>query len=944
VAARSKYKRCTRLDFDFLYGLVVEVQKDPALRDTLLYRPNTSLYRIAGGLRYVEARWAEGQRSLHLVAVTEDEPLSVVLHKAWQGATLEVLAGILVDKEATLGEAKAFIHELIDNQLLVPDLEPPTTGPEPLPGLVRALERAESTRPMAEHLARAGQVLADLDAYGLGNPPASYLELASGLEELPGRVDRSKLWQVDLFKPAPEATLGKSFQEAMEQAIGLLYRLTPVNDHDPFKNFKQGFLRRYEQRWVPLVEALDPECGIGFPGASGNGILGAPNLEGLTLGPPAEVNAEGPVLKRREAWLLRRLTEMRCKDEGVLLLSEEDVKALSETGKGPLPVSFSFTVGVSAASPEALEAGMFQALLLGAGGPTAARMLGRFCHGDPELSAEVIRHLRIEESSKPRALFAEIAHLPSGRMGNVMARPHFRNHEIPYLGAAGMDPEQRVDVRDLLVGIDGTRVVLWSRRHDKEIVPRLSSAVNYRYRTTDLFRFLATLQDQGTNNQMGWTWGGLGKEPWLPRVVHGKFILSRATWQVTAAALKPIKEAKTVQDRFKAIQQFRKELQLPRHALLADGDNELPIDLDNPLMVEAMWGLVGKRHEFKLSEDVPGGEGLVVQGPEGGFTHELVLAFLAEPAQTGPSLARRDMEERVPRHGPGSEWLFAKLYTGLSTADQILAGGIGPLLQKVMAAGDADRWFFIRYQDPEPHIRLRIHGEPSRLWSRVLPGLQGRMEPFLESGWLWNFLLDTYEPETGRYGGPDNINCAEAVFQADSEAAIKILALYAGDECAETRWRLALRSVDDYYACLDWSLEKRFRLAAFSREKYAKEFGVDKGPGVHQLSKKFRSERKALEDLLDPAKEADNSIRAGIEVLEQRTALLRPLFKEMLERQEQGKLTQPIEEMMGSLVHMSVNRFLRSAQRMQELVIYDFLTRIYESRLAKERVRRNQPS
>lgn len=942
VAPRQDYKRCTRLDFDYLGGLVAEVQKDRELRENLLYRPNNSLYRTAGRLRYVEARVKEGNRNLHLVALTEDEFLLAVLGKAKQGATLGELAAVLVNDEITLEEAQEFIHELIDNQVLVADLEPATTGPEPLPGLIHALTKASTTRQVAEHLAKAGKALEDLDARGLGNAPGTYLEIATGLEELPGKVERSKLWQVDLFKPAPLATLSKAFQEDMEKAVELLHSLTPTREHDPFKDFKEAFVRRYDQRWVSLVEALDPECGVGFSGTSGQTIQGAPLIDGLALGRRGGTQREWAGLKRREAWLLRRLTEMRLKGEKVLTLSDEDVKALKEGNAGPFPFSFSFVVELSATTPEALETGEYQAYLRGAGGPTAARLLGRFCHGDAELSKQVIRHLQVEESCKPESIFAEIAHLPHGRMGNVLARPVFRNFEIPFLGAAGMDPEHRIDVKDLFVGIVGQRVVLWSKKLNKEIVPRLSSAANYSHRATDCFRFLATMQDQGARNWAGWTWGNLGNEPWLPRVVHGKYILDRAAWQVQAASLKAMKAAGTAIERFKAIQQVRKELELPRHTLLADGDNQLPIDLDNPLSVEAMWSLVKKRGGFKLVEDFPGGDNLVATGPEGAFTHELVMPFLAEPEKPEPALETPDLYENLVRHVPGSEWLFAKLFTGQATADQILVGTVAPLVLEILAAGEADRWFFIRYSDPEPHIRLRLHGEPSVLWGRVLPRLQQAMDPILKDGWIWKFQLDTFEPETGRYGGPENIICAERAFQSDSEAILRILALYPGDEGTDARWRLAIRSVDEYYHALGLSLEDKLRVADISRTMYAREFWAENGPGEHQLGDKFRPVRKQLEALLDPTRDAESPLSAGIMILKERTKQLRPLFQEMLEFQAQGKLTHKLEDMMSSFVHMSVNRFLRSAQRMQEMVVYDFLVRIYESRVAREKKRKKQ--
>jgi hypothetical protein len=38
-----------------------------------------------------------------------------------------------------------------------------------------------------------------------------------------------------------------------------------------------------------------------------------------------------------------------------------------------------------------------------------------------------------------------------------------------------------------------------------------------------------------------------------------------------------------------------------------------------------------------------------------------------------------------------------------------------------------------------------------------------------------------------------------------------------------------------------------------------------------------------------------------------------------------------------TVIHMYLNRVLRSVQRTDELVIYEFLTRLYDSELARQR-------
>lgn len=938
VAPRGEWWRHSRLDMGYLCDLVVEIQKDPKLRESLEFRPNSSLYRIGNRFRYGRIEMKDGNRHAHLVGVKSDMPLEAVLNRAKYGSDLADLAHSLLADDLPMEEVRRYLDELIDQQILVSELEPAPTGPEPLRGLIRIFERSASTHPVANALAKVALLLDNLDAKGLGNSPSAYRELISVLRGLPATMNRSKLWQVDLFLPAPRVTLGPSFQEEMLGAMELIHRITPKNAQDPFKAFKESFRQRYDQRWVPLAEALDPECGVGYFGAKGNVALATPLLDGIAINAKAPDRSEELGLQPWEVHLLKRLMELRTVRGLTLELTEEDIAPLTDNRPGdPIPHSFSCMVELSGSSPSALDAGKHMTLIHGAWGPSVARMFGRFCHGDPGLLVEVQRHVKEEERLRPHAIFAEIAHLPEGRMGNVLARPVLRAFEIPYLGRSGAPPEQWISLEDLYVGLIGDRVVLWSRQLNREIVPRLSSAAAYQDRGTDLYRFLASLQDQGVLGFLGFSWGSLTREATLPRVVCGKLVLARAQWRWNHGELEVIRKAEGAKGRFLAMQNLREAREQPRHVVLADFDNELPVDLDNVLAVEALWNVIKARESALLLEDFPGGDQLVAIGPEGAFKHQLVLTFLAEPEKPESAPIPPILTEPHVLQTPGSEWLFAKLYMGLHTAETLLSGTLGEWIQSVLISGDADRWFFLRYSDPEPHLRLRFHGDPGRIWGRVLTGLKETIDPFVTSGSVWRLQLDTYEPELVRYGGLANIERAERIFMADSEAVLKILSSFPEEEAIQTRWRLALVSADEFYTSAGLPVAKRLHLAQTQCASFGRQFALTDHSVIRQLGARFRAERELLATLLDPPPTAAGPLAEGSAILRTRTRQIRPLFLEQEQLAATGGLTASLEEMLESFIHMSVNRLLTSAQRAQEMVIYQFLARWYESQIGRAR-------
>src|SRR5207302_5377174 len=125
---------------------------DRALRKLFAYRPNSSLHRAAGRLRYVVSRMKDKERSYHLITAEETDYLAATVTRAENGATFEALATALVDDEVSLEEAEEYIHELIESQILMADIALPLTGCEPIHPLIEHLSRHPQTIRIAERL------------------------------------------------------------------------------------------------------------------------------------------------------------------------------------------------------------------------------------------------------------------------------------------------------------------------------------------------------------------------------------------------------------------------------------------------------------------------------------------------------------------------------------------------------------------------------------------------------------------------------------------------------------------------------------------------------------------------------------------------------------------------------------------------------------------------
>ncbi len=934
VARAEACGRHTRLDMDYLVLLVERLEADPVLRDVLRYTPNSTLYRSADGLRYVETRLRGKTRSHHLVALERSDALDATLARARHGATRAGLLAALAEFDLTTEDAEAFVADLIESQVVVSHLACPLTGPEPHGVLERELRALPGGTPAADVLASALRALEAIDAAPPGSAPDAYGALARRLEALPAPVDPARLFQADLIRP-PGGTIGPDVVADLARGALLLQRLHPPDDSADLDRFRDAFAERYGERAVPLADALDTDTGVGAalqPGDRGASSL----LRGMeTPSPERQPVGWG----RREQWLLDRVGRALLAHEQAIDLSPADIDRLAPASTPPLPdaVAVMATLVADRASSPGRE--RVRVLLHGLSGPSGATLLGRFCHADDDLHAHVARHLRDEEARDPEAIYAEIVHLPEGRLGNILLRPLLRTHEIAWLGRSGAHPDRQIALDDLTLALVDGRFVLRSMRLGRRIVPRLTSAHDFRHSSVGVYRFLCLLPFDGRADHCAWTWGPLRHLPFLPRVTAGNLVLSRATWNLTASDLLRLRGT-TADARPGAVQAWRQARALPRWVVLADHDNLLPIDLDNPLAVDSLLHLLRSRDAATLTELYPGPDELIAHGPEGAYAHELIVPFIVhhaapEARASAAATASAAAAPVVRTHAPGSAWVFAKVYSGVGLADRLLLEQLAPLSQVLASDGRIDRWFFVRYQDPDAHLRWRLRVRAGTSPHEVQRLVAEALRPVIDQGLVRRLAFDTYERELERYGGADGLELAEDWFSHDSDAVVSILeALGDSDDGGELRWRVGLLGADALLADLGLDVQARHAVVSRACDGWGRTLHADAAFRA-QVATRLRPLHRELTALLTSGVDQDSALGRAVEPLRVRSERSRAGMLRVQELEKAGVLGRPVDVLAESYVHMFMNRLFGSEQNLHELVLYDFLRVLYGSQLAR---------
>lgn len=945
LSDKNLLRRFGRLDMDYVCELHSHLLKQKEVSDQLRFYPNTSLYRAGDQWRYIEHRFKkETGRSYHLVQVDQSEYLEKIFNAAKDGCTVTKLAATISDNDISAEEAMDFIHELINNQVLVNELEPSVTGEEYFSVVLRKLKTLLHTEKYVEHLEKVYEKFTLLKNADGETKNTLYPEIVQELQQLEIPLHIKTLIQVDSYRPASCAINNKLSDELLKGASLLQLLTTDGSIKDSFTDFKTAFINRYEGQWVSLAEVLDTESGIGYGKFATSGMEESPLIDKLPIGNGAAANGQQPPDTESFKWQLYQQAILENKTE--VMIEDSIIETLSkkESLVSGMPDSICMMAKINAASAEDIDNGHYTITLQPPSGPSGGNLLGRFCHLHPEIEKLTRSTLEEEEIHHPDAVFAEIVHLPESRIGNILMRPALRKYEIPYLCGTTLDKEFQIPVSDLLVGIEGNKVVIRSKRLNKEIIPRMTTAHNFSMTTLPVYQFLCDLQFQQIRS-IGWQWGVLDNRPFLPRVSYGKYILSKAKWTLTKDEMKTLDQKND--ETF--IQQFtglRKKKNLPEYVLLSQGDNELLLHLENIFCLKLLLAEVNKSEAVILTESLDTPESCWIKSPDGHHAGEFIFTFSrkkTEPVNNPVTLAEPEKEKSIERFFPvGSKWLYAKIYCGTKTAEKILVDVIKPFTEELLSKKIIDKFFFLRYHDAGQHIRIRFHkAGRADFWKKIINRLQILLRPYMSTHQVYNLQFETYQREVERYGF-DTMHLSEEIFFHQSVTVLNFISMLDGDDGEQYRWQVALKAIDLFLDGFNYTPDQKRDLIKLLDKSFAGEFNI-KPAEQKKISERFSTHKQMVQLVMSDAWKENEDLKRAIPVFQINNDSYIKCIEDIMNSPSVHQDMQQLNRLMPGYLHMFINRIFVSNQRKTELVIYDYLFRYYESKMMREKKANNIP-
>ncbi|MET8011325.1 lantibiotic dehydratase [Streptomyces sp. NPDC005271] len=695
--------------------------------------------------------------------VQDDRTRAVEASLALTGPVRAVLAatrlpirfGTLVDKlqaefpEAGPEKAHQLLAELIRRRVLITGLHALSTETDALGHLVGQLDAidAGSLAPVAEtvrelHAVRAG--LEECATHGGRDSVAARMrDLVPGLRRHPVALDLRLDAQIVL----PEAVA-----QEIERAALILTRLS-IRPYGTaaWNEYHQRFYERYGiGTLVPLAEVV-ADSGTGYP----DGYPGAP------------ASARRPRVSARDDALVRLAQAAALDGRDEVILTDERIEALDVGPDEPrLPPHLEIGVRVHAAGLEELQRGRFrlEAVSVSRGvGVSTGRFLSVLAPTDREALAAELADLPAADGNTVPAqlsfppLLPESAHVT--RSPQVLPTViSLQEHRAPR--DTVLTPE------DLAVGCDGRRMYLAVPERGHRVEAIGMHALNPRTHTPPLVRFLTELSRAQCAQVTVFDWGAALAMPFLPRLRYGRIVLAPARWRLDASELPGRVRPREEWDA--ALADWRAQRRLPRRVHLVEDDRRLFLDLD-----EASHRTLLRQHLDRTRLAV------LVEAPEpeaygwcGGRAHEVVVPLRATRPPTWPPLPApsraRVLSAPQMQMPAASSVLLAALYGDPRRQDILLSRHLPGLLEQL---GNPP-WWFIRFRDPDQHLRVRIALPDPEAFADTARTVSAWADELRSIGLLADLRYPTSYREMGRWGSGTAWEAAEEVFRADSRAIL----------------------------------------------------------------------------------------------------------------------------------------------------------------------------
>lgn len=895
IVKSESIKRNCRIDSTVQNTLVTSLIKKHNLFKEIRYFLNNTIVENPDAITYIDYSNLGKQIFYMNTKISKEEFIKEIMDFVADKLILgsELLSFI---EQSGYEDSEDILLYCIKNKILIPETEINCVGKEQLDIFINVLDHTEKNEVLLnlfEDLVFIRECVNTINSkYGALEPDEIILYDAIK-DKIFKYLDQDKFTdyvQVDTYFDQKIGGLNVNEQKSLEDAFNVLLKLNRKSD--TLKNFKNAFIELYGDKFIPISEVIDLNSIL-------SRYLGGDAFKKNNVIPKSLSSyfiKNNLVLDEIDNLLLRKLidsikggrTEIVLDEIDLVDLKKQDIKSNSISiffrNFNENNVSKNFITGIGL-SPD--------------------KMIGRFTNYNKGVS-DILKRISVHDASVggSEVLYAEIIHIPAAsRLNNVMYRKHERDYEIAFV-SYGSD-KSKIYISDLYVGIKNDQIKLFSKKLKKEIIPVMANAHNTEYYSLPLYKLLNYINFEKVGDTLNFSWGNLDNLfEYFPRIVYKNVILSLQTWKL---------DFKNEILNEKKIQEIKSKYQLPDEILVSHkGSDGIYFNLLEHYDRQNFISFCKNKNSISVKEYIfnKGNETPVRDASGSGYANEfLAIAYIDKSKQYGTF---NKSYFNLPNYKFGDEWIYAKIYIDEFISDTYLIELVNDIKRELLKPHLIDVFFFIRYYDSMPHIRVRFklnkHSENN--YKKIIDILN-KNRNIVKDIFVPKIEYSVYKPEYLRYG-VDRIDELEKLFFIDSMLVINFIASQ-----KELRSRIILSMKWALYVleCLNFSYEEKLVIINNNKEGLKREHNVDVN-SKKDINKLFKDIDLNIYNVLDNILILEDS-KQDIEnkLCEIADVLIGIQFEDGAEKQS----------LFSSIFHMHVNRLFNKDQRTFEYIVYDFL-------------------
>lgn len=669
---------------------------------------------------------------------------------------------------------------------------------------------------------------------------------------------------ISLFEKESDL-LNTALQEKLLKYIK--FNVAYNSHHTPITNsileFGNKFYHSFSDGFIPLSQVFNPYSGLKYS--------------------TIQLKSES----RLHSDIMARLLTAKSKE---VYLSNTKT---SENNKNQLPATFNVVFELLNCKTTGKEIVYCKCVT----GTSSLNLLSRFNHVSESVCQDIAA---FEKEIYGDKIVAEVNMIAKPRASNIISSHQYYDYTIP-VNTVHSENSNPIFLSDLYARFNGSGFILVSKKHQKEIIPRVTSAINYALSDSEAYRFLADLQSQ--NNEVHHVNFNLNYYknivlPYVPRIYLEDGIL------LYPAQLLLVNDNYTLDEFKKAVLESVAKNDFSKRVTVTDKKGEIIIDIENDDHLKILFSRFTTTNTIYVSESLYESFLPAITSEKKHYAHEFVASVknteFTAVKNTFDIPGNPDPEtENIPLL---SNWLYFDLYCNPYAQNDILT----TLYDTVLSKETVDQFFFVRYDHPENHLRVRFNTTSQEIKEHII----NQINKLKTSHLIRTYKILPYEPEVYRYGGKELMKVTESVFSEDSfDTILNIIRNEPNDE--ETACYSILK-IQYYYNLLDFSLEEMILLCDANIDSFSTEFTLSSDLRK-ELNQKFTAIRNDLENL---------DYADFLQIPHLKSALKEQLGKSGLIRSNYA----------ADLIHMSMNRLYDKEQRYNEFKSY-YWARLYFNKL-----------